>query len=163
MAAAKLLQAIEGGTSSTGRLLLPCDLVIRQSTGARPASLIGRRAGRGRPARVGVPGACRAGGRRRACRVSRSSPGRSPAGRSRARPWAGRRSARAPRPSARSRRPGSSPPAARATRTSGWRPTPSWSSSQRSATWPGVRSCASAISRITGLRVTLPWASGAWP
>jgi LacI family transcriptional regulator len=39
VAAGKLLQAIEGGTLEQGRLLLPCDLVIRQSTGAAgPAS-----------------------------------------------------------------------------------------------------------------------------
>ena len=40
MAAGKLLQAIEGGTLEQGRLLLPCDLVIRQSTGA-PAPAAG--------------------------------------------------------------------------------------------------------------------------
>ncbi|MGZ8649017.1 MAG: LacI family DNA-binding transcriptional regulator [Solirubrobacteraceae bacterium] len=34
VAAGKLLHAIEGGTLEQGRLLLPCDLVIRQSTGA---------------------------------------------------------------------------------------------------------------------------------
>jgi LacI family transcriptional regulator len=34
VAAGKLLAAIEGGTLEQGRLLLPCDLVIRQSTGA---------------------------------------------------------------------------------------------------------------------------------
>jgi LacI family transcriptional regulator len=34
VAAGKLLQAIEGGTLEQGRMLLPCDLVIRQSTGA---------------------------------------------------------------------------------------------------------------------------------
>ena len=34
VAAGKLLAAIEGGTPEQGRLLLPCDLVIRQSTGA---------------------------------------------------------------------------------------------------------------------------------
>ena len=36
MAAAKLLEAIEGRTVESGRLLLPCDLVIRQSTAPTP-------------------------------------------------------------------------------------------------------------------------------
>ena len=34
MAARKLLEAIEGEPLEPGRILLPCDLVIRQSTGA---------------------------------------------------------------------------------------------------------------------------------
>jgi LacI family transcriptional regulator len=33
-AAGKLLTAIETGTREPGRILLPCELVIRQSTGA---------------------------------------------------------------------------------------------------------------------------------
>jgi len=39
VAAGRLLRAIEGGAIEPGRILLPCDLVIRQSTSAAPAAV----------------------------------------------------------------------------------------------------------------------------
>ena len=103
VAAGKLLQAIEGGTLEQGRMLLPCDLVIRQSTGAaaglrplhhlhpvRPGSRLSERErvvvaghepplpGRRTCPRGAPASACRARRRRAGARCGSRSPSSSP-------------------------------------------------------------------------------------